>query len=147
MYGLLWFAWLSCPRSDWQPGGKTFFFPFVCVAPLDLKGLYVTTGRGGNTSERRRSGAGQFRRAERRGAVRDRRVPHPSTSRRNAHQQTLMAAWEITIHPPSPFFLFLWDFWLLVLSWPEVVASLISCSKLKSESTCRGRLWRSWIPI
>lgn len=70
MYGLLWFARVSCPRSEWQPGGKDF-----SVAPLDLKGLYVTTERVGSSSERRRGGAGQFRKAERRGAVRERRLP------------------------------------------------------------------------
>lgn len=54
--------------------------------------------------------------------------------------------------PLPPFFLFYLGlfFWLLVLAPPknpEVVASLKSFSRLKSESTCRGRLWRSWIPI
>lgn len=139
MYGLLWFARASCPRSDWQPvwkGGRwgaVVGGDYLCVLPRwTWRGFTWRLKEGGNTPERTRSAAAQFRRAERRGAELERRVTIRQLAGGTHTIQTLMAAWEITIHPPSPFFLFLWDFWLLVLSWPEVVASLISCSTLKN---------------
>lgn len=76
--GLLWFAPLSCPtlRLTTLRGGKSIS---GCVCPrLDLRkgGLYVTTERGGNTcwAEAQRCGTAQQSRAERRGAVRERRL-------------------------------------------------------------------------
>lgn len=65
---------LICPSllsAEWLTAWGKDHLRFV--APLHLRGLYVTE-RGGNTSERRRSAAAQFRRAERRGAVRERRL-------------------------------------------------------------------------
>ncbi len=141
---LLWFARVSCPRSDWQPGGKTFC---VCVAPSDLKGAVRDDCEGATLLNG--GAAVQDSSEEQRGEElcgRDGlsiRQPAGGTHTTNPY-----GCLRNNDTPPLPLFLsFSGTFGFLVLSWAEVVASLISCSRLKSESTCRGRLWRSWIPI
>jgi len=102
-HGLLWFAPGSWLRSEWQPqggwrgamGGLFFSFLFSlslslspCVAaPLDLKATLVNGGAA--------VCAGQSTDAAR-------REPVAGGTRTNPPQNTLMAAWEITIHPPFP---------------------------------------------
>lgn len=111
MSGLLWFVRVSCPGREWQAerraGSLPSPQPHQHCPPLTLTGLCVTRlKQGGNTWAPRRSGAGQFRRAERRGAVRgERDGAHPSTSWRNPHLQTplwLLETYRYT--PPPPFF-------------------------------------------
>lgn len=78
----------------------------------------------------------------------------------NAHQQNpLMAAWEITIHPPSPFFLsfsgtcfFFFFFWLVFFFyfkyWGLLTTSCL-CTSLKNKSLqvaeCKKKK-KKWIP-
>lgn len=77
-----------------------------CVCPrLDLREEGGSTWRlreEATLVERRRSAAAQLSRAERRGAVRERRLTIRQLEART--QQTLMAAWEIPTNPPFPLF-------------------------------------------
>lgn len=129
---------LICPSllsAKWVTawGGRLLPLLCVCVLPCWVEGALRDWKRGASTSDRRRSGAGQFRSAER------------STGETVAVRQPAGGKHTLTNPygclrnndiPPLPLFFsgtFLAFSFFFLLSWPEVFASLISC--WKSEPT------------
>lgn len=83
IYGLLWFARVSCPQSEWQPGGEDFFLFCACVCcPVELKGLYVTEREGPALQI---GGAAVQDSSEAQRGVRERRWPSVNQLGENTH--------------------------------------------------------------
>lgn len=160
---LFWFAPLPVHALTRQPRGgglgglgwrgSVLVGVFAPVWTWGRRGGFTWRLRGGNTcwAEAQRCGTAQQSREER--SCAGETADHPSTG--GTHTTIPYGCLRNTDKSPlPPLFSFSGTFWLLTLSRAEVFCTFKlfapGCKKKKekkSESTCGGCSWRSWIPI